>query len=116
AGWEGLPAVSGSRRGRPARGCGHGRPRRAPRRPVRAPSAAAPVAADTHRLPRPQEAEEHMSATPAGPGRPAQLPGNAATATHGRPTRLRAAAAVPGPNAGGLRPAREGTFDPLRSW
>ena len=115
-----------------------------------------------------------MSATPAGPGRPAQLPGDAATATHGRRARLRAAAAargVPlatpfpllwavwvalargstrraslppwprrgqysraddtrgqdrfdrpsgagyfGHNAGGLRPARKGTFDPLQAW
>ena len=37
-----------------------------------------------------------MSATPAGPGRPAQLPGDAATATHGRRARLRAAAAARG--------------------
>jgi AI-2E family transporter len=51
---------------------------------------------DTDGPPHPQEAEEYMNAIPADPGRPAQAPGDAATAAQVRRARLRAAAAARG--------------------
>jgi len=54
------------------------------------------MTADIDGPPHPQEAEEHMSAIPAGPGRPARAPGDAATAAQVRRARLRAAAAARG--------------------
>src|SRR6478672_759437 len=48
------------------------------------------------RRPRPKEAEEHMSAMPAGPGRSTETPRDAATAGPARHGRLRAAAAARG--------------------
>src|SRR5260370_28807094 len=47
-------------------------------------------------LPRQEEAEENMSAEPAGPGRPAQTPRDTAAAGPARHGRLRAAAAARG--------------------